>query len=322
VEVVERLLGDWGIGCTHEDCLGGTRTVAEGATAKILDFGDVASHELDRGLGKLRAGVVVDGDPADDIGELGAGGVGGFGDDYVVGGLPAHTVGDVVEFSGEALCFGRVDLPAERGLEEQTISGDGKDRQAGKLELQMAVDFDERIVAGADDVARNGGCGKGAVLAGRGFDDLHAVGLEVDGLAFVFLEQPGLVDDAGIVALLGDVDECVAGGVAQDDRVGLELTGDVGREDLVDAGVEIERDAGASDGEVLVIDGELRWGDGGLLREERKCDEGRQKKQATVHVGVPLSCKSLQRHCLDGGVLGLASKNFKNRQRRCSKASR
>ena len=93
-----------------------------------------------------------------------------------------------------------------------------------------------------------------------------AIGLEVDGLAFVLLQQPILVDDSRIVVLLDNGEVVLAGGIAEDDGVGLELAGDLGGGDFVCTGLECEIDRGAGDGEVLVVDGE-RDGRGGLLRD-------------------------------------------------------
>ncbi len=105
------------------------------------------------------------------------------------------------------------------------------------------------MIAGADDFSLNG---EGLALR---------VGTsgELNGLAFELLQHGVLVDDAGIVILLGDLEDGFASGIAEDDGVGFELAGDVGGGDLIGAGGEVEVDGGASDGEVLVIDGE---GDG------------------------------------------------------------
>ncbi len=107
----------------------------------------------------------------------------------------------------------------------------------------------------------DGGRGWASVGAGQ----IEGVGLELDGLAFEFLEEGVLVDDAGVVVLLDDFEGSFGGGVAQDDGVGLELAGDVGGGDLVEAGFEVEVDGGAGYGEVLVVDGEGDRGRAALL---------------------------------------------------------
>ncbi len=175
-------------------------------------------------------------------------------------------MGDVGEFGGEARGAGRIDLPAESGLEQEAVGGRRKERRAGELELQVSVDFDERLVAGSDDAAIDDGglVGCGA-RHGTGFRRGEVVGLELDGLAFEFLQEGVLVDDAGVVVLLGDLEGDLAGGVAEDDGVGFELAGDVGGGDFVEAGLEVEVDGGAGDGEVLVVDGEGDRGGAALL---------------------------------------------------------
>ena len=94
-----------------------------------------------------------------------------------------------------------------------------------------------------------------------------------------FCEQPFLVDDGGVVVLFDHVDGALAGGIAQDDGVGLEPAGDFGGGDFVEAGVQIEIDRGAGDGEVLVVDGE---GDGGGLLGRGE----RGGKRATTEKGA------------------------------------
>ena len=208
----------------------------------------------------------MDGDPTDEVGFLVAGGVrrvgGGVWNDDVVGCIPVEAAGDVGELGREAVGFVGVDLPAQGGPEEKAVGCGGKERSAGELELHLAVDFDEGLggpAAGDLTLGRVlvGGLGAGADDFSR--NDLGALGggdLEVDGFALVFLEEPVLIDDGGVVVLFEDVNGALAGRIAEDDGVGLEAAGDVGGGDFVEAGVEIEIDGGAGDGEVLVIDGE------------------------------------------------------------------
>jgi hypothetical protein len=59
------------------------------------------------------------------------------------------------------------------------------------------------------------------------------------------------------------------GRIAQDDGVGLDVGGDAGEVDVVDAGGEVEREMLSRDEEVLVVDGErgLRSGGSSLVRQ-------------------------------------------------------
>ena len=51
------------------------------------------------------------------------------GDDHVIGGFPIEAAGDVGELGGEAVGFVGLDLPAQGGLEQQSIGGGGKQRE-------------------------------------------------------------------------------------------------------------------------------------------------------------------------------------------------
>ena len=104
---------------------------------------------------------------------------------------------------------------------------------------------------------------------------------KMNGLALVFLEEPVLGDDSGIVVLLDDAEGRLGGWagvveIAENDGVGLELGGDLVGGDFVEAAMKVEIDGGARDGEVLVVNGEggggrAGWsgGLGRLLRGER-----------------------------------------------------
>ena len=82
--------------------------------------------------------------------------------------FPAEAAGDVGEFGGELSGQFGVDLPAEGGLEQESVGGGGEERGAGELELHLAVDLDEglglavavlELAAGADDLAGDSGAG-------------------------------------------------------------------------------------------------------------------------------------------------------------------
>ena len=150
----------------------------------------------------------------------------------------------------------------EGGFEEEAVGRGGEEGLAGKRELEVAVEFEERRLLLLAGVGIEGEV-RGAEDAG--LDDLAVRLAEVERLAFEASEQPVLVDDGGVVVLLGDVDGGAARRVAEDDGVGLELAGDGGGGDVREAGCEAEVDRGADDGEVVVVNGELAVRDGALL---------------------------------------------------------
>ena len=69
-----------------------------------------------------------------------------------------------------------------------------------------------------------------------------------------------------------------SGRIAKDDGVGLKLARHVRGEDFIRSRVKIQRNAGASDGKILVVDGELR-GSIGLLRKGGRCKRQRKDCQ-------------------------------------------
>ena len=111
---------------------------------------------------------------------------------------------------------------------------------------------------------------------------------KVDGFALVFSEEPILVDKGSVVVLFKDMYDALAGRIAEDDRIGLEAAGDFGCGDFVLAGVKVEVDRGAGDGEVLVVDGERDWLDCGLLGDSERCGkEGEGNNEGDPHDSPP-----------------------------------
>ena len=147
----------------------------------------------------------------------------------------------------------------------------GKMGVPGRLNLQLAVDLDDRLFGGPGHlrlvvvlaIAIHGKSIMGRVSAANdfalhGLDALRCRNFKVDRLAFVEREQQRLRDRIGAVILLEHLQGVFAGRVAQDHRVGLEMHGDVVHVDLVLAGLQIEREFLADDGEILVVNRE-RW---------------------------------------------------------------
>ncbi len=217
----------------------------------------------------------MDGDPANHVAFFVAGDVGGVGDDDVVGCVPVETAGDVGELGREAAWFLRQNLPAQSGLEQKAVGGGRKQRGAGQLELHLAVDFNQRLRILAGLIAVVPALGLEAGTDDFSLHDLRSLGrrdLEVDGFAFVFLQEPFLIDEGGIVVLLEDPEGVLARGIAEDDRIRLEAAGDAGRGDFVQAGMEIEVNPGARNRKVLVID---RQRHGRVLGDGERGDESK-----------------------------------------------
>jgi hypothetical protein len=119
-------------------------------------------------------------------------------------------------------------------------------------------------VGGADDRAADD---RGLAVDGR---------LEVDRLPLEVAEQQLLADRVVPVVLFPDPDRDLAGGIAEDDRVGLELGGDAVEGDVVHPLRERDADLLADDGELLVVEGERRGRLGGPLglgKEKRRRQE-------------------------------------------------
>ena len=202
MEVVEGLLRDLAIdGDVLCRCEGFVRAAKYIVTGD--DLGDIAGHQLDARLGELRAALIVDGDPANQIGLLfnGSGRArdvavfsAGIGSDHVIGGFPTEAAGDVGKLRRKLLRLVGVDLPAQGWLEQQAVRRRGKERGSRKLEAQLAVDFDQRLILAvlvvlalrlgrANDLTLHHGIWDDfAVVVGPAADK------EVDGLAFVFLQ--------------------------------------------------------------------------------------------------------------------------------------
>ena len=71
------------------------------------------------------------------------------------------------------------------------------------------------------------------------------------------------------VILLEDLQRMLARGVAQDDRIRLDLRGGAGVSHGIVAGLQVERHGVAHDGEVLVVNGERRLGGAAIAAKQR-----------------------------------------------------
>src|ERR1035437_3058735 len=250
-----------------------------------LNFIHVPGHELDARVLEGLAGLVVHGDPAHDVDQVAL-----LGCDNVVVGLPAHAAGDVGKLGGKFPGFVGGQHPLQARLQDGVIGETGEDRRAGKAEAQLAVDLDDGRLGGTSHlglivlltVPVNGEIVVWRVSAADyfAFDDLRSLrcpNLEIDRLTFVEGEQQRLGYGVGAIVLLQHLYRVLAGEIAQNDGVGLQVHGDVIQVDLVFAGLQVQRDFLAHDGEILVIDGE-----GGLrrLREETSQESDNAKQNA------------------------------------------
>ena len=89
---------------------------------------------------------------------------------------------------------------------------------------------------------------------------------KINRLALEQRQQQFLRDGVVAVILLPNLERMFAGRVAQNHRVRLDARGRIGITHIVDAGLEVERDRVAHDGEVLVVNGEGRLGNGSETR--------------------------------------------------------
>jgi hypothetical protein len=110
-----------------------------------------------------------------------------WGDDVVCG-FPTEAAGDVGELGGELLGFVGFDLPAEGGLEQQSVGCGGEERRSRKQKLQLAIDLDQRLIlsvlivlivlacllGGADDLALNDGARDKVAVNKRKVTDLES----------------------------------------------------------------------------------------------------------------------------------------------------
>src|SRR5579863_6160432 len=101
MEIIERLLRDlglygYGVGHHESPAASSTKTVAV-----RLYLRHIPGHQLDARLGKLRAALVVNRNPAKHVGLLVAGDVAALRCDHVVGSLPVEAASDVGQLGRE-----------------------------------------------------------------------------------------------------------------------------------------------------------------------------------------------------------------------------
>jgi len=132
--------------------------------------------------------------------------------------------------------------------------------------LELAVDFDDGLAGTFLNVGglrlivalavSNGGMRDETAANDFALDGGFFGREEIDSLAFVERKQHLFGD--GVVAIVLLENAQMAGFIegAEEDGVGFEVAGDVGDFDVVLAGLQVERQAVANDGELLVVDGE------------------------------------------------------------------
>lgn len=231
-----------------------------------LDFIHIAGHELDFGVVEGFAAFIIHGHPADEIN-----GIAFLGQHEIVIGFPRETAGNVADFGVEIGGGGGLNDPVEGGFEDRIDAEIGEQRLARQAEPELAVHLDNRLaglgwvhlgllifiaeglhrvvmrdIAAANDFTMNDFIGRFS----------SGIGLEkLDGFAFAQGEQQILGDWVVAVILLQDLKGRLAGGIAENDRVRLEMRRGAGVVNLIFAGAQGERDRIAHNSKVLVING-------------------------------------------------------------------
>ena len=230
----------------------------------------IAGHQLDPRVIELLTALVIERHPADQIERVAR-----LRRHHVVIGVPGHAAGHVAQLGIELRRHAGVDDPIECRLEDRIVAQRRKDGFPGQRELQLAVDLDDRLA-----IARTGRClVVRHVPAAHDFAGHNARGTvlqvdhEVNRLAFVKIQQQFLRNGIGAIVLLQNHQGALAGGVAQNHRIGLQARGGAGKAHRVGAGVQVQRQSFADHSEVLVIDSE-----GGVCRHGDKCEAGAQRQ--------------------------------------------
>ena len=195
---------------------------------------DVAGHQLEGGVRVGSAALVVDGDPAREVGTR----VGGI-DDHDVVGLPgdaARQVGRLDALGGRPRVAKQ---PDERGLGDQVVGQGGEDDLAVVPHVDLAVDLVDRPV----------GAEERHLLVG-------AVGLvEAHLLAHVLLHELGRRQEVVLVVLLEDLETCGVRERLEMHAGRIDLRGDIAELHLEHARVEPDLARVFHEAEIAVVDG-------------------------------------------------------------------
>jgi len=231
------------------------------------------------------------------------------GDDVVVG-FPVHAPGGVSEFSGEFAGFVNSDEPSQGGFEDGIVRKLWEERVAGETETQFAIHFDKGLAGSAwillipvaALIVHVAGLRLGLVTGANyfAFFDMCGVGEvdeEIDGLAFVVLEEEALGDRVVAVVLFDDCDRRAEG--AKDNGVRFELGCDVGVGDLAEFVFGFEVDGLSDDAKALIVDGNGSLGVACFAGGNFSCATGEgesgaedgYKTEEEVFHGNPLSRK-------------------------------
>ena len=304
VEMVflERALGHGWRCPTHFNCPRRHHEVSRAARRR-LDPRHVACHQLDAGVLEVFAAHVFEGDPADDVE-----GVALLRRDRVVVCLPAHPAGEVGELDFVLAGFPGP-KPPEQGRFQERLGVQGvENRLAGEAKLDLAVYFHDRLAAtlrvrvsrlGVSillAIALEGGSVRNVpapqdpALDNPFLARLHG-DFKVQQLPLRLAQQQAFAERIALVVLLQNADGVRLAKLAQDDRLGLQVSGDVGHADLVLAVAQLQGAVFLHRGEVLVVDRELRLCVRGA---HYKYGDERQRP----HVNLPVSGDA---RWLDGG---------------------
>ena len=109
-----------------------------------LDLVHVSCHQLDPGILKAFATLVVHGDPTHQVD-----GVAFVGSNNVVIGFPGQAPGYVGKFGTKRSSLIGRQQPLQRRLQHAVVAQRRKHRSPGQPEAQLALDFDDRLFIAA-----------------------------------------------------------------------------------------------------------------------------------------------------------------------------
>ena len=226
----------------------------------------VAGHELDLGLIEGHAAVVVHRHPSNDVQDVTL-----LGGDEIVAGFPGESAAEIGDLGVDLAGRSGVKFPVQGRLKDVIRSERREGRLAREGELQLAVHLDDRLdeITARDEAAAHDLASHDAVrLVGLAADELERLALEER-------QEHRLRDRVVTVGLLEDLELGLARDVTQDHGIRLDLRRGPSERDLIDAGLEVDRQRLTHHGVAAVVDRERRIGGegSGSGGQQEQCGE-------------------------------------------------